>query len=457
MSEKGLNLSKTFLHFSDAHIGHRQYGVKKRRDDMYRSFNTAIQKGLDENIDFAVFSGDLFHNRNVKARHLADAEKCLDRFSEAEVPIICVKGNHDSKLYKEDLTWLEYLHSKDKIIFLEANLKDDGSIFVRHDFGEPGTSSGYVDLEGIRVFGLQYMGQRTGKLIEDVARGIRRVNEAEGEAEMTILLGHFGVEGHIPGISGGVSFDQLRPLEGLVDYLGLGHLHKQYSHDDWVFNPGSLEAHDAREAKWKHGYYIVDVVDDSFDYEFNYSFRRPFFSFDFIVDDYNSPEELEKGFKQKIDDVLPDLEKKQQIERFMAGNNTRKPVVDLHLKGLLQFSRSRLDIDWIRSFVEEKMKALYVNMSDATESKETASILEELDESEVKNDDGQINRNKLESAIFQKLAGQDSRFNDEKKEVAKTFKMIKHSLAKDESPESAAKTIKDRRRELFSDVGGDDE
>lgn len=449
----------SFIHFSDAHVGHRQYGVKKRRDDMYMTFRSTILDAVDEGVDFAVFSGDLFHNKDVNARALSDAENGLEEFSEEDIPVVGIQGNHDANLYKEDLNWLEYLHSRERLILLEADLQGEGPVFEKHDFEEPGTSSGYVDIDGVRIFGLQYQGQRTGDYLEEVAEAIRKVNEEEGEPEMTILLGHFGIEDHIPGMAGGISFNQLKPVEEVVDYLGLGHLHKQYSHGEWVFNPGSLEAHDTREAQWDHGYYIVDQNEDGLEFEFNQSKRRPFFRIDFVVDDCNTPEEFENQFEQEVDEALPDLRSKQHLDHFLLGDSVREPVIDLHLQGLLQFSRSQLGVNWIRELVEEKTDALYVNISDATESKETADILQELDEGEdeVRNEDGQIDRGRLESAVFRKLAGQDSRFRDKEEEVAETMSVVKGSVLADESPESVAETIKNRRRELFPEMGSDSE
>ncbi|MFB6185543.1 MAG: metallophosphoesterase, partial [Halobacteriaceae archaeon] len=130
-----------FLHFSDAHIGHRQYGVKQRRDDMFQTFNTTILDAIDAGVDFAVFSGDLFHNKNVNARALRDAEEGLAKFDNAGIPVVAIQGNHDANLYKEDLNWLEYLHSQERLILLEANIQGDGPLFEAHDFNDPGESS----------------------------------------------------------------------------------------------------------------------------------------------------------------------------------------------------------------------------------------------------------------------------------------------------------------------------
>jgi DNA repair exonuclease SbcCD nuclease subunit len=453
------NQDPRFVHLSDAHIGHRQYGVKKRRDDMFMSFNTSIYEAVEKSdVDFAVFGGDLFHNKDVNARALSDAEEGLSRFEDAGVPVAAVRGNHDANLYKEDLNWLEYLHSRGKLILLEADLSGEDASFEKHDFDDPGTSSGFVDLNGVRVFGVQYLGQRTSDNLSKVAEAIEQVNEREGEPEATVLIGHFGVEGHIPGMSGGISFNALEPVEDAVDYLALGHLHKKYSHGNWLFNPGSLEAHDTRQARWDLGYFIVDVEDGSIDPEFHKSKRRPFFEISFEVDAHDSPDELESAFTDKVEDSLSNLEQVQQKPHFQRSGENRDPVIDLRLEGLLQFSRSRLDTDVLREIVEKKTGALYVNLNDATESKETASIIQELDggEDAVRDEQGQIDRGKLESAVFQRLAGQDSQYGEKEEDVAETLSMVKKSVVAGENPETVAETIKKRRRDLLSQ-GSDQE
>lgn len=449
------NQDPRFVHFSDAHIGHRQYGVKKRRDDMYMSFNTTIYEAVEADVDFAVFAGDLFHNKNVNARALSDAEEGLSRFEDADVPVAAVRGNHDANLYKEDLNWLEYLHKRGKLILLEADLSGNGAVYEEHDFEEPGTSSGYVEFDGVRVFGLQYLGQRTSDHLGEVAEAIERVNQEEGGPDATVLIGHFGVEGHIPGMSGGISFNALEPVEEVVDYLALGHLHKSYSHGNWVFNPGSLEAHDTRQAQWDLGYYLVDVEDDGLSPEFHRSKRRPFFRMSFEVDQHDSPDELESAFSEKVGDRVSNLEQVQEKPHFQRSGEKRCPVIDLRLEGLLQFNRSRLDTDALRDIVEEKTDALYVNMTDATESKETASIIQELEggEDAVRNEEGQIDRGELEAAVFKRLASQDAEYGDREEDVAETLSVVKQSVLADESPEAVAETIKKRRRSIFGQEG----
>ena len=78
----------------------------------------------------------------------------------------------------------------------------------------------------------------------------------------TVLITHAGVEGQMPNMPGGLTFDQLAPLQPHVKYLALGHLHKPYSVDEWIFNPGSLETCSFDEMQYARGCYIVEVDAD---------------------------------------------------------------------------------------------------------------------------------------------------------------------------------------------------
>lgn len=448
-----------FMHFSDAHIGHRQYNMKKRRDDMYMSFRTTIKNGIEENIDFAIFAGDLFHHKKVNARALRDAEKGLKQLEKNDIPAVVIQGNHDSKLYKEDLTWLEYLHSKGTIILLQGDFVNDGPIFEKHDYDNPGKYSGFVDIGGIRIFGLQYSGQRTSERLKMIPDEIKRVKKRFGEPNFTIFMGHFGIEGNIPGMSGGIPYNDLVPLEEVVDYVALGHLHKNYNHGDWIFNPGSLEAHNTREARWDLGYYL-NKIDDDYNFESNHflSKRRPFYKIEFSVEGYQNKFELLEAFKNKIDDELVGLKRYQEKSHHKKRGEKRDPVIDLRLKGLLQFDRPAFSIDDLMEIVKDKTSAVKVQPNDSTESIQTKDVLEEIEggREEIFDEDGQLNRQKLENAVFKMKIEEDSRYRQMKDEVSKVFMSVKNELESNEPPESIAKGLQKRRREIFSGRGDDE-
>jgi DNA repair exonuclease len=453
------NQNTTFAHVSDAHIGHRQYNVKKRLDDMQLSLLSAAVDAAEQDVDFAVFSGDLFHNKDVDALTLSDAEKCLDKFQEEDIPVAAIQGNHDDNLYKEDLNWLEYLHQRGKLILLEAEF-GDGEMFkpCESDVDERGKSAGFVDFGEIRVFGVQYMGRGLENKLGDVAEGIRTANEEYGEPEQTVLLGHFGIEGQVPKMSG-LEYSKLEPLREVVDYFGVGHLHKQYSIADWVYSPGSLEVHNIREDSNDLGYYTVEDTDDGLEPEHHLAKRRPFFTVELSVDGYQDPESLESGLQERVKELVPELREKQNKEVYKARGERRQPVIYLRLTGLLEFSRSRLDMDRIRSIVKEDMNPVHIQVRDTTETKDVISILEEIgeDRAEVMDEQGQIDTDKLEVKVFEQLVEAHPEYGEQSSEVAGLLRSVKSDILAEEPVDAVADVIREERRELFVDTGGENE
>jgi len=441
-----------FLHFSDVHLGHRQYNMDLRRQDMYHSFLQTINEGIKENIDVALICGDLFHHKNVTAETLSNAEKGLSLFAEKKIPTILIQGNHDAKLYREDMTWLEYLHRKQKSILLQADITETGLTFNRYNTKEPGSHAGFVDIGTGRIFGLQYSGQRTIERLQQIKTAIQQVNDQYGKPDWTILLGHFGVEGHIPGLTGGVPMQELNELSSTVDYLALGHLHKQYSEQNWIFNPGSLEAHDTREATWDLGYYLTEInKDKNVKATHVLSKRRPFYKIVFSVGRFQSKEALLHGFNRKLGVEQEYLEKLQQKPHFQKESKKRRPIIDLRLRGQLQFSRSRLNIDELIRFIEEKTNAIKVQPSDATESIETGEIINEIEggRAAIFDEDGHLNRTRLEQAVFTLKAGEDARYSEEKEQIAAVLIALKKELLAREPPEDITETLQKKRKQLF--------
>ena len=131
--------------------------------------------------------------------------------------------------------------------------------------------------------------------------------------------------------------------------------------------------------------------------------------------------------------------------------NMRQPIIDLRLKGQLHFSRSLLDIEELIDLIEKKTNAVKVQPSDATESLESREILTEIEggRDAIFDEDGHVNRNLLEQAVFRMKAGEDDRYNDKKKEVASVLVALKTELLADENPEEVAKTLQDKRKSLF--------
>ena len=372
----------TLTHIADTHLGHRQYGLKQREDDMVSTTRAAFQEMIEEReTDAILMPGDLFHSRDLRPKILHQIEQELERIPD-EVPVLVSRGNHDENLTPRDVTWLNYLHQRGHIVFLKAELNADPETarFNPYDPDEPGKSAGFYDIDfadvggPIRVFGLQWRGAKTGQALQQVAKGIKETNELHGDPAATVLLAHFGMEDEVPTLGGTVTHGELRDVKDVVDYLALGHIHKRYDSGGWIYNPGSPEAHNTREGRseWEHGYYSAtpdvggseadgDVV--GFDVEHHPTKRRPYYRIEFDVTTYESPGDLETAFQEHVRGEQAGMTEYCSQDEFTAQGEPRSPIIDLRFTGTLQFSRGDFRTDELAAWVKDACDALYVQVN----------------------------------------------------------------------------------------------
>lgn len=454
-----------FIHLADIHAGHRQYNIKQREADMQASFRYALDQAIERDAGAILLPGDLFHSRDLRPEILAETERSLERIPE-EIPVLVTAGNHDRNLTPRALTWLEYLDERGLITLLEADL--DGDIATFRSADEEATlgdrTAGFVDytepeLNGpIRVFGLQYRGGYIDTAIERVAAGLEEVNTTHGRPAYTILLAHFGVEEVVPGLGANVQFPDLEPLRDRVDYLALGHIHKQYEAEGWIYNPGSLEAHDTREARWEdeHGFYQLDVTGDGGTATHVTGKRRPFYRIEFDVTEHATMAGLEEAFREHVRAEREPLEAHCHQDTYLAGGDRRAPVIDLRLHGTLQFSRGQLDVDRLSALATEELDALHVQASVAITSADVQALLDELGEDAAFSDDGTLDTAALEGEVFETIA-RESPYGDRAEAVATLLSETRElATERNEPAEGIAELVQDRRRTLFPDAGDAD-
>ena len=88
----------TLTHIADTHLGHRQYGVKQREDDMMSTLRTALDEMITEHdTDAILLPGDLFHSRDLRPKILHQTEQELARVPD-DVPVLVSYGNQDENL-----------------------------------------------------------------------------------------------------------------------------------------------------------------------------------------------------------------------------------------------------------------------------------------------------------------------------------------------------------------------
>jgi exonuclease SbcD len=336
-----------FLHISDIHLGFDRYDTPERTKDFFRALQTVLERyAIDEGVDFVAIAGDLFEHRNIKPATLNQAQVCLQRLKDANIPVLAIEGNHDNRPYGTRTSWLKYLSEWNLLKLLEP--KDGAEIQDRlTPWDDKTRSGGYIDLScGVRVIGSNWYGATAPRAIELLADAIKVLPTAP---DYTVLLFHHGLEGQISRYAGALRYTELLPLKAAgVDYLALGHIHKQYTAEGWVFNPGSLEANNVDESRYQRGAYLVNLSPQGIDAQLQTDyFQRPIVRLELVAKGHESLAELTQ----------------LAIDRSVAaatGPNDIDPILELKITGQVGFDRLELDTRRLQETIKSATNALVV-------------------------------------------------------------------------------------------------
>jgi len=343
-----------FLHAADIHLGNRQYGRQEREDDFARSFREMISTAVQQRVDFVLLAGDLFHKRTVEAHSFVQAAHLLDQLKQAGIAALAIEGNHERPYYSEGLSWLDGLATLGLLRVLTGEYH--GGELTLDPYSDRYNRGAYIDIKGVRVYGQRYSGATTSRIISDLAGALasQQRQESSDRPAFSILMLHAGLEDVLDHYSGTVQRHELDGLRPYIDYVALGHIHKPYEQDSWLYNPGSLENNSADEAQWEErGYYLVEVEPGpppAHRADLRRSLRRPYLRHRFTVDAYETPVALEQALHTELIPLKSD----------------EQPILDLVLTGILGFGREHLDLASIQRIAEELVRPLLSQVQDRT-------------------------------------------------------------------------------------------
>jgi exonuclease SbcD len=438
----------SFIHVADTHLGYEQYGVRERFNDFTRSFWNVVDEALERNVDFMVIAGDLFNKRAIDAQTLIHAIEGLRKLKEHNIPVIAIEGNHDRSYYREGISWLQFLCYQEYIILLTPVMEDGAPQLSAWD--KENMQGAYVDLLNgrLRVYGLPWLGAATSRGLEGMTQALianREQEEADG-LEYRLLAMHTGVDGIVPRIQGLPSMAQFQALQPHVDYLALGHVHKPYEFDGWIYNPGSTETCSAEEIQWDNrGFYHVEIDTDEPERiidisrkerihhaEHIRSKRRPFVRYDLRVDGLNEPDAIYTRLENYCRDKGPQY---ADAETF--------PLVHIHLIGTLAFDAGSLDLPRMEEMVRNYFRPLHVRVDNNTNDQDYAP------------DDGELDGrdralwHELERRIFEELLGRDNRYLAAREEWSAVVADLKQQALRKDDPEAIAQYLREKRTALF--------
>ena len=354
-----------FLHISDIHLGYDRYDCKERTKDFFLALQDVIRKyAIAERVDFVVIAGDLFEHRSLQPNILNQAKLCFQELHEAGIPTIAIEGNHDNRPYGTKTSWLRYLADWYGLMLLEP-----GDTALGEPIYEPWNPDqkrgGYVDLDcGVRVIGSQWYGASAPKAIAQLAEAIQALPTPPAH---TIMLFHHGLEGQIARYQGALRYVDLLPLKQAgVEYLALGHIHKNYEEQGWIFNPGSLEANNIDETTYTRGAYLVELTAAGIHAELKQDYyQRPALRLKLTTRGQESLEELEESAIALV----------QQAIQSRKINPSDQPMVELKIEGQVGFDRLELDTRKLQQSLKQLSNALIFLLKYDVDSVEYASPL----------------------------------------------------------------------------------
>jgi len=435
-----------FLHIADIHLGIRRYRSEDRARDFFYAWRDCIERyALAEDVSFVLIAGDFFDARKVEPQAMNQAMYCLSRLREAGIPVIAIEGNHDCHESENKFSWLRSLSQWGYIKLLEP-VYDDGAVnLVLWD--DQQRKGSYIDIDGVRIFGSVWYGSTIGKSLPAL---IEQLREHHSPRHFTVMMLHTDVEGQINRPIPALPVAEINKLKSYVDYLALGHTHKNFEIDGWVYNPGSLEACSVDEYANVRGAYMVEISDGKHtarlvrDYH-----QRPVLRLSFDVSGYPTPEELREAlFSQLRLEVTPHnpynavaeagVEAEADAEAEAAGE---APVIELTLRGRLGFKSSLLEINRLREEIKKEFNPLLVMMKNQTVPVEYA-VAAGLSEG--------VSRAERERRVIEDLIARDSRFRDQAQALAALVIEAKRLALSDEPPPRIVEMIERKIAETQS-------
>jgi len=438
----------SFIHLADTHLGYEQYGVRERFNDFSRAFWDIMDEAANREVDFVVIAGDLFNKRAIDALTLIHAIEGLKKLKERGIPVVAIEGNHDRSYYREGVSWLQFLCHQEYLMLLAPTMRD-GAPVLSHWSRETMIGS-HVDLLNgrVRVYGLPWQGAATTRTMEGLTQVLEaaRAEEEAAGIEYRVLMMHTGVDSVVPRIQGLPSMAQFQPLRQYVDYLALGHVHKPYEFDGWMYNPGSTETWGAEESAWEdRGYYFVEIdtsdperiIDPKKQARYHHathlvSKRRPFVRHELRVDGLNEPNAVYEHLEQYCRREGP----KYQSEML-------SPVVHIHLVGTLAFDAGSLDQKYMEEIVHTHFQPLFARIDNNTNDQDFMPDGGEIDGRD------RSAWHELERYIFEDLVSRDNRYLPHKEQWSVVLADLKQMALQKDDPAQIAQFLRDKRAELM--------
>jgi len=314
-----------FSHISDTHLGLIQYGLEEREQDIYDSFNQAIDISIKDKVDFVIFAGDIFHTPTPSGTAILQMANALKRLKQSGIESFFILGEHDISRVRttpipyvyHNLEFSKYIGREEPVYY--KNVMIIGLDKIRKNEME-GLEEKFSKLESLAS-------KHNGHKILVLHQGIAEVNKFAGEINSTDLPKNF-------------------------TYYAMGHLHdkflKQYKHlKGPLAYPGSTDM-TSNQGDVEKGFFEIDISEIDAKPEWKKLDTRL--------------QILEKIEFEKIDSKIEELiekisklEKKPIIKIKIKGNNLQREIIESKFANLASKS---LHFSWELSKEDDESSVL---------------------------------------------------------------------------------------------------
>jgi DNA repair exonuclease SbcCD nuclease subunit len=225
-----------FAHISDVHLG--GWKQKEMQELNFASFEQAVEKCLNSNLDFILISGDLFDSAYPPIEILKKTFAEFKKLKDAEIPCFIIAGSHDYSVSGK--TFLDVLEKAGFCKNIYDVEERDGFIFLNPTV-----------YQNVAIYG--YPGKKSGLELED----LKRIKLQDSPGLFKIFMLHTTIEE----AKGNIPIEALEyNLLPKADYYALGHLHIDFKFNNLVY-PGPIFPNNFKELEdLKNGsFYIVDT------------------------------------------------------------------------------------------------------------------------------------------------------------------------------------------------------
>jgi DNA repair protein SbcD/Mre11 len=311
-----------FAHLGDCHLG--SWKQPELQDINFLCFQQAINKCIEEQLDFVLIAGDLFDSAYPPVEILKLTFREFRKLHDAKIPVFMIAGSHDYSVSGK--TFLDVL---EKAGFCEMCKYEE----IKNEKNEvEKIILNTINFKGIEICG--YPGKKSGLEVDD----LKKVEVPNSNSDnFRILMLHTSVTEAIGSLPiNSISLEDVPK----ADYYAMAHLHIDFnhktSHGGIANYSGPIFPNSFQELEdiGRGSYYIVEIGG------------------------FTNPQKQELRLKQVLPfkiEITNSLTGTQQIINELEKQDIQDKIILLRLHGVLE-QGTNADIDYtkIKEYLEQK-------------------------------------------------------------------------------------------------------